>query len=263
MKLTYRDKVILAIFLAALILIAGFVALIKPKRAAIADNKDKLTVVEDEKTQIENRIATIKPLQDDIEEVHKKAEDRGKIFVTKTDIDQTTLLDKFMQEFANKCEVRITELRVDDIAAGALSYYYKPYSEVATALRESADINGSLLDQVNAEREESDLIAGRAVETVMSTRYGISITGTKENVWKYLDEIYNYDEAVIVSAFGFERSAKNDEENQQGQQPAAAAANQAQNDEKKAQKIDMDTIIDADLVIQLYSIYNMPKPDVE
>ena len=42
MKLNYRDKVILAIVLAVAIILAGFFALIKPKRQAIKDRLRKL-----------------------------------------------------------------------------------------------------------------------------------------------------------------------------------------------------------------------------
>ena len=270
MKLNYRDKVILGIILALFIIIGGYIGLIKPKRALIKDNEDKRKEVEDERDKIERRIATGTQLEKDIDEAYKKADDLGKIFVDKKDIDETTLLDKFMQEYANECEVKVIELKVDDIAANSLAYYYKPYTEVASALRESADINGTMLEQVEADSKEATTIEERNVETIMSTRYGIEVVGEKQNLWKYMDKISETDGAILITSLDFEIYDEEDEEEEKNQ-PAAQNGNNANNqqqqnnsdDEKKRQNIEEDTVLKSSIVIQLYSIYNMEKPVTE
>ena len=272
MKLNYRDKVILGIILAVFIIIGGYVAFIKPKRANIKDNEDKRTEVEDEKDRIERRIATATGLKNDIDEAFNNAEKLGKIFVTKSDIDKTTLLDKFMQSYANDCEVRVTELKVDDTAANALSYYYKPYSEVATSLRESADINGTFEKQIEEDRKETDTIEGRNVETIMSTRYGLEVIGEKQNLWKYMDKIAETDSAILITSIDFEEYDEDEDEKEQ--KPAAQnnnnnnannQQNQNQNndEDEKRKNIEDDTVLKSSIVIQLYSIYNMEKPVTE
>lgn len=270
MKLNYRDKVILGIVLAIFIIIAGFIGLIKPQRQAVKDNKEKLEEVEDKKDEIDRRIATASGLEDSIHKFYKDADTLGKIFVPKSDIDQTTLLDKFMQEYANECEVKVIDLKVDDTAANSLAYYYKPYKEVASALRESADINGSLLDKINEESKEATTIEGRNVETIMSTRYGLEVIGEKRNVWKYMDTIDDIDSAVLITAIGFERYKEGDEDQQQ--QPAAGQngnnANNQQgqnnnNNSEDRETIEDDTMLRSSIVIQLYSIYNMEEPITE
>lgn len=265
MKLNYRDKVILAIVLAVAIILAGFFALIKPKRQAIKDNQVRLEEVQAQETEIRNKIARIKTLQTKIDETFSKADTLTKIFVPKKKIDQTTLLDQFMQDYAEECKVKIRELRLDDTAAAALTYYYKPYTEVATALRESADINGNLLENVEKESEESTLISGRNVETIMSTRYGLSIRGEYQNVMKYIDMIAKEEDAILITAFGMEIFEEDEDANKN---PAPAAGEEGQNNnqsekEKEKKNLEDNTIVDASVVIQLYSVYNMEKPNTD
>lgn len=264
MKLNYRDKVILAIVLAVAIILAGFFALIKPKRQAIKDNQVKLEEVQAQETEIRNKIARIKTLQTKIDETFSKADELTKIFVPKNAIDQTTLLDQFMQGYAEECKVKVRELRVDDTAAAALSYYYKPYTEVATALRESADINGNLLENVEKESEESTLISGRNVETIMSTRYGLSIRGEYKDVMNYIDMIAEEKDAILITAFGMEIYEEDEDANKQ-QTPAAGEDGQSNQNEKEKEKKNLEdnTIVDASVVIQLYSVYNMEKPETD
>ncbi|NLT09024.1 MAG: hypothetical protein GXY08_05930 [Ruminococcus sp.] len=265
MKLNYRDKVILGIVLALFIIIGGYIGLIKPKRAAIKDNEEKRTEVQDEQDRIERRIATGTQLEKDIEEAQKKASSLGEIFVEKSDIDRTTLLDKFMQEYANKCECEVIELKVDDLAANTLAYYYEQYVDVAPSLRESADINGTLQEKMEADSKEASTIEGRNVETIISTRYGLTVVGTKANVWKYMDMIADYDEAVLITSIGMEKyneegdekkqAAQNNQNNQQQGQ------NNQQNSDQQRENLEDDTVIKSDIVISLYSIYNMEKPE--
>jgi general secretion pathway, M protein len=264
MKLNYRDKVILAIVLAAAIIIAGFFALIKPKREDIKNNEKKLTEVQAEETKVRKRIALIETLQDEIDKTHSEADKLTKLFVTKSDIDKTTYLDQFMHEYADKSHVRVTELKTDDTASGALTYYYEPYTEVATALRESADINGTLQEKVDKESEEATLIAGRNVETVMSTRYGLNVRGKVKDVYEYMDQIKSINSAIIITTLGMTNVKEEEEEKTPASSdPDAKKPEESTDDDPEAKEWEDDTLVDASIVIQLYSVYNMDKPDYD
>ena len=69
MKLNYRDKVILAVVLALIVLIGGFFGLIKPKSNEIKENKATLAARQAEKADKERKIAKIKPLTEEISPV--------------------------------------------------------------------------------------------------------------------------------------------------------------------------------------------------
>ena len=266
MKLTYRDKVILAIVLAVAIFVGGFFGLIKPKRQAIKDNQATLDTLEKEKTEIERKIKRIKTVDENIHKAYDESKKNTAVFVDETKIEEPKLLDGFMQEYAENAHVKVTELKVDPLAQAALNYYYKPYVEVATALRENADINGSLRDKVAEESADSTYISSRGVENIMSTRYGITVEGTKKEIWAYLEEIENIDSAVLITSVAL--SKIEEEEEDKKATPAGADGENPQQQEQeekkdsdKAENWEDETLLEANIVIQLYSVYEMEEPD--
>lgn len=270
MKLTYRDKVILAIVLAIAIFVAGFFGLIKPKTTEIKDNVATLETLEKEKTEIERKIKRIGKVTDQIDESYLKGEENRAVFVdvdligsTNSLTGGTKKLDEYMYDYAEKAHVKITELKADPTTASALNYYYKPYVEIAGALRESADINGSIQQEIAKESEDSNYIASRGVENIMSTRYGVTIEGKKKEIWDYLAKIEGIDNAVIVTSVSLSKAEEQEEDEkatpatpdgQTPQQDTSTSSDQPEN-------WDDDTVLEASIVIQLYSVYQMEEPD--
>ncbi len=265
MKLTYRDKVILAIVLAVAIFVGGFFGLIKPKRQDIKDNQTTLETLEKEKKEIERKIKRIEKVDENIHKTYKDSKANTAVFVDEEKIDETRLLDEFMYKYAENAHVKVTELKTDRIASSALNYYYEPYVEVATALRENADINGTFREKVAKEGADSSYISSRGVENIMSTRYGITCEGTKAEIWKYLSEIEDIDSAVIITSLGL--SKVEDEDENKKATPAGAGNENAQQqpeeetDDDQPENWEDDTILEANIVIQLYSVYEMEEPD--
>lgn len=266
MKLTYRDKVILAIVLAVAIFVGGFFGLIKPKRQTIKDNQETLETLEAEKAEIESKIERIDDVEDSILDTHEESLKNTAVFVDEEMIKEPKLLDEFMYNYAEKAKVKVTELKTDPIAAATINYYYEPYIEVAAALREGADINGTFTKKVADESADSTFIASRGVENIMSTRYGLTIEGTKENIWKYLKEIDNIKSAVLITSISM--SEVEEEEEDKKATPAGAGGENAQNQEEEensdqAQNWENETLLEANIVIQLYSVYEMEVPDTK
>lgn len=270
MKLTYRDKVILAIVLAIAIFVAGFFGLIKPKSTAIKDNEATLENLEKEKTEIERKIKRIKTVSNNIDKSYLKGEENRAVFVdvdligsTNSLTGGTKKLDEYMYDYAEKAHVKITELKADPTTASALNYYYKPYVEIAGALRESADINGDLQQEIAKESEDSNYIASRGVENIMSTRYGVTIEGKKKEIWDYLSRIEDIDSAVLITSVSLSKAEVQDEDKKatpatpEGQTPQPNTSTSSDQPENW----DDDTVLEASIVIQLYSVYGMEEPD--
>lgn len=272
MKLTYRDKVILAIVLAVAIFAAGFFGLIKPKSKDIKDNQATLENLEKEKTEIERKIARIKKVAQNIDETFDESKENTAVFVDVDEIGSpnsltggTKKLDKYMYDYAEKAHVKVLELKTDPTTASALNYYYTPYVEVAGALRESSDINGSKMEQIAKESEDSTYIASRGVENVMSTRYGITIEGKKTEIWDYLDRIEKIDGAVIITSVSISPADEQEEDDKKAT-PAGAEGQQPEKKDSSSNKDGKvnwtdDTVLEASIVIQLYSVYEMEEPD--
>lgn len=269
MKLTYRDKVILAIVLAAAIFAGGFFGLIRPKRQTIKDNQDTLETLETEKAEIKKEIERIDDVEDDIEKIHAKSKDDTGIFVDVDLIGETNnlaggtkKLDEFMYKYAEDANVKITELKTDPVTATTINYYYESYAEVAGALRESADINGDLRTKVAGESEDSTYISSRNVENIMAARYGLTIEGTKEDLWNYLEKIEKIDSAVIITSLSFTKAEE--DENEKKATPATPEGQTPQQEDSsngdQPENIEKDTLLEANVVIQLYSVYEMDEP---
>ena len=62
MKLNYRDKVILGILLAVVILIGGFVGLVKPKSQDIETDQAELDTKQTERDEVQGKLDQIEPL---------------------------------------------------------------------------------------------------------------------------------------------------------------------------------------------------------
>lgn len=270
MKLTYRDKVILAIVLAVAIFAAGFFGLIRPKSQDIKDNQKTLENLDKEKTEIERKIGRIKKVAKNIDDTFLESEKNTAVFV---DIDQigstnslkegTKKLDEYMYKYAEDANVKITELKTDPTTAAALNYYYMPYVEVAGALRESADINGSERERITKESEDSTYIAARGVENIMSTRYGITIEGQKKDIWDYLSRIEDIDSAVLITSVSLSKAEEEEDEKKPTPATPEGQTPQQENNTSSDQpeNWDDDTVLEASIVIQLYSVYEMEKPE--
>ncbi|MBR3759881.1 MAG: hypothetical protein IKK47_02680 [Ruminococcus sp.] len=268
MKLTYRDKVILAVVLAVAICVGGFFGLIKPKRQQIKDNQANLETLENEKTEIERKIKRIKKVEDNINTTWDDSKKNTAVFVDEELIKQPKLLDEYMYNYAEKADVRVMELKVDELATSAINYYYKPYVEVATALRENADINGTMIQKVAEDSADSMYISSRNVENIMSVRYGLTVEGALENVWDYLKEIEKVNEAVIVTSVSMSEVEDEEKEDDKAATPAGgqnqnAQQQQEEEDSDQPQNWEKDTIVEANIVIQLYSVYEMEEPDTK
>ncbi|MCR5729596.1 MAG: hypothetical protein K6G20_04470 [Ruminococcus sp.] len=255
MKLNYRDKVILAIVLALAIMVAGFLSLIKPKRAAIKDNEEKLSELEDKETEINQKIGLTDGLIKKIDTSYANADKESKLFVEKSLVDTPVLLDKFMGDYANKNKVQVIDLKVDDTATATLNYYFKPYSEVSTTLLQSSDINDQLQAEYDKNNESTAIISGRTAETVLSTRYGLTVVGKEADVYAYLRNIKDIDGAVLVTSYGEELYEDGSEE----EKPNDPSLSDKENERNK-KLVSKDSTVKAAITIEVYSIYKMPKP---
>lgn len=199
MKLNYREKVILGIFLAVVIAIAGFVLLIKPKRQEIKDDKATLETKQTERDEVEAKINQIKPLQDEIDKTYTETTKLTDDFVDYDEIYRTQNFDMFMQHFAEENEVKIMSLNVGSLGEKALKYYYFEKTIANTALFTSSDLNGDGQANFDAENAEAAALSQRTVENVMGADYAVNVTGKKENIWKFMQALAEQDETILIN----------------------------------------------------------------
>ncbi|MDE6780476.1 MAG: hypothetical protein K2J40_03335 [Ruminococcus sp.] len=288
MKLNYRDKVILGILLAVVILIAGFVGLVKPKNEDIKEDEATLATKQAEQADLEARIAKIEPLK---ENINKTYEETGKLtadFIPLGDIDTTVKLDQYMQHYAEECGVRIDNLEVTSPKESSLGYYYSEIESMpASGLFNSADLNGDYADAMNKILAESTALSQRNVETIIQTQYGMRVTGTKEALWNYMKAIEELKKTMLINqvsiddySFGANKAEEegldrpepetneNPEDAENAENPEGQPTDENAEVPEPAAAPEELTIDDAytssiQIVISLYSVYDMPKPNTE
>ena len=247
MKLNYREKVILGAVLAFIIILAGIFGLIKPKAQDIKDDKKTLAAKQDEKEDIEKKIDEIEPLKKDIDTLYKETNDMVDDFVEYNDIFTPDLLDQYMQEYADKCNVKVSTLNVGALANGTIDYYYFTPTTLSEELFASADVNGDQQALREKDEAESTSLSEREKGQAMTAQYGISVKGKKEDIWAYMDAIKEIDDAVIINSVAISDYTFGED----------------LSDEEKAALGDDEGKTDVQFVVSLYSVYDMAKPNTD
>lgn len=295
MKLNYRDKVILGILLAVVILIAGFVGLVKPKNEEIKEDEATLIAKQEEQADLEARIARIEPLKTNINEVYEETAKLTSDFMPLSEISSANKLDQYMQHYAEECGVRIENLEISSAKEASINYYYNEMEALPAAdMLASADLNGDYEKAQNEIMAESNSLSQRNVETVIQSQYGVKVTGTREAIWKYLKAVEELKKTMIVNQVNIEDySFGADKAEEEGRQPATSADAETQpadaengeqpadtgaegetpadtgneapvpNPAPEALTIDEANTSSVQIVISLYSVYDMPKPNTE
>lgn len=292
MKLNYRDKVILGVLLAVIVLIAGFVGLIKPKNEEIKEDEATLIAKQEEQADLEARIAKIEPLKTNINDTYEETAKLTADFMPLSEIDTPTELDQYMQHYAEECGVRIENLEVSSAKEAQLNYYYNAVESLpASNMLASADLNGDYSTAQNELMAESNALSQRNVETVIRSQYGVMVTGTKDALWQYLKAVEELKKTMLVNqvsiadySFGADKAGEegtvssttpedtetvgDENADQPSDENAETPADTGAEVPAPAPAPESLTIDEANtssiqIVISLYSVYDMPKPNTE
>lgn len=258
MKLTYRDRIILLVALTVLILVGGFFALIKPKINDIKTSKAERTKVNKEWDEKQEIIAKIKPLQNAINDVYDEATDLANDFVAQN--DYAYQLDQQFQKYADKCHIQISKMEASDPKTGKLDYYFLTPVDLTTDMFEAADVNGNYSKNNEQIMAESETLSDRNVEEVVVQQYGIEAMGSREEIWKYMKAIADIDSSVIIESVDINDYTFEIPEDKELQWSA-----EDENGVKHPTNADSPTqgYSKVTFVVNVYSVYNMDKPDVE
>lgn len=253
MKLTYRDRVILLVVIALVILVGGFALLIKPRYDDIQKNKKTLDTVQAEWDGYDAKIQEIPQLRDKITEVYNDSKALSDDFYT--EYMQPHELDQFMQEIVDKCNLRIAGLEVGTASNASFEYYYHTPTIPAVAIFDLADINGEYSLELAKTLEESAVISARNVEEVLVQQYGISFKSTKENLYKFMEEINKLDKSIVIQSV-------NITDTNYGTNPVTGELLPTAETQKDSTGKDVG-VSAATIVVNVYSVYELDEPVLE
>ena len=247
MKLNYREKVILGILLAVVILIAGFVGLVKPKSQDIEDDTAIRAAKQSEQEEVEAKIAQIEPLKKKIDATYQETNKLAGDFVPMEEIDYTFMLDQCMRDYAEESEVKVLNLEVKDLDSKVLKYYYFTPEVLSEDLFSASDLNGDAQAAFDELSAESNSLSERTEEEVVGTEYAVKVKGTRENIWAYMKAIEDIGDARIISSVKFQDYSF-------GELTGENEANNVGEGEGETE---------VDFIVSFYSVYEMAKPDTE
>lgn len=264
MKITYRDKIVAAVLIAIAILLIGFFALVRPKIKDIKAHRETLSTLKVKEKEIKDQIKEIPDIKADIEEIYNNTNSESKVFIPLDRVLDTTFIDQYMQGFADAAKVKLKSVELQNSTLAPLDYYYDSIEDPLADMRKAADVNGDLQAAYNAEHAESNSLSQRAKESIVQTNYGVTVYGTRKNIFNYLQKLKEFENAenvvsVQITDYTFG-------------QDAAKGAKVSLPDDKETEDVvkvtvdgngEISNASDATIVITLYSVYNMEKPNTD
>lgn len=246
MKLNNREKIILGVVLAIAFLLMALLGFVRPEVQKIKADKVVRTEKQEEKAEVDRKIDMIPTLTKRINETYEETKKLSDDFVEINNIANTYDLDQLLQSYAEENEVKIIDLSAGEIGDKTLNYYYLESKELAKDFFASADLNGGYTDMRDKQQAEEIALKDRNEETVMAAQYGVKVRGKKENIWKYMQAIADQDETIIINSVDI-----------------LDYTFQGQVDEKERVTPNENGESEVNLVLTLYSVYEMEKPNTE
>ena len=256
MKLNYRDRIIAMVLIAIIILLGGFFGLIRPKSKDITESQAARTAKQMEWDALDQKIKENPKLAKNILDSYDKSQKLVNDFPTKQDFSYQ--LDQFMQPLVDKCNVKIADMEAGAINTATLNYYFIQPTALDSAIIDAADVNGKKTDSSNYVSEQDYVLSQRTAETVLTRQYGITAKVTRQNLFKFLDEVKALNKAVIVDSVSIDNykfntpdDAKLEFDKTTGLPTNADAT------------IPDEGYANVTLVINFYSVTPMDKPNVD
>lgn len=120
LKLSYRDKVIFIVVMVILVLVAGFFLLIKPKYEQVNAAKETLAAKQQEKTDIDTKIATLPDIIQNMKDTAEEIGEKQEIFL---DEAHPYVNETYIRELLSGLNVNVIEMNTDYTTAAPISRY--------------------------------------------------------------------------------------------------------------------------------------------
>ncbi|MBR4101878.1 MAG: hypothetical protein IKK51_08400 [Oscillospiraceae bacterium] len=213
MEMSYRDKMVLLVVGVIVILVGGFFALIKPKYDDMKANKAAYVKTQETWTGIKREIDAIPTYKNKITEIYNESKDTAKIFINTAFTsanadyahDHTAYeLDQYIQPAVDASNVEITSMKLDDVSAQKIEYYYHIPNVLTYSLLEAADVNGNYAKEVAEVLKSGIVLETRETAELQTVDVEMTVNGTKESLMKFLEGIDSDKNAILVNEVAVE-----------------------------------------------------------
>lgn len=144
MKLSYRDKVIFIVVIVILVLVVGFFLFIKAKITESQDVKNNLTIKEQERADVEAKIATLEDLKKQLQEDVKEVDTMQENFLEEQESFEA---DQYLYDLLKDTGITFKAMELTGEQEGIISQYFYVRNAVAYDLKMNADLSADSLPQ--------------------------------------------------------------------------------------------------------------------
>lgn len=215
MKLSNKEKIILAVFLAIVILFAGFFLLIKPEYDKISTNKSTLQDAKSRKEALLAVLARESTIDQEIQTAFDKANKFSPYFYDDlTVLDADELTRKILQETGMSTkglsigDFTTSTLTVSDYIETVITYPLKEYSGYVpdtgidfSNYQITYDEEGNIVvpeELKTAMKDFLNTMLTTQSQTIGSISVSLNIEGTKGDLLKFLDYIAGLEKATYI-----------------------------------------------------------------
>ena len=222
MKLSYRDKVIFIVVIVIIILVAGFFLFIQPKFKEIESAKYNLETKQQEKIDLETKIASLPTIIDDIKAAADEIGEKQGIFLEEQD---PYLNETYIREALAAERLDVRSMNTTYTTAGPIDRYtVNPAHILAYDNKISADLYNELPQEVY------DAYNNVAPETFPNTTIGITTvevtfaagTNPVDNFNKAINKIAQDEKTIILNNISVD-SEDGDSAGEGGEEPMFSA----------------------------------------
>ena len=262
MKLSNKEKIILAVFLAIAILAAGFFLLVKPEYDKIETNKNSLKNADSQLQSMYQVLAREETIDGEIQAAFDKANKFAPYFYDDMSILDADELTRKILADANMTtkglsigDFTTSTLTVSDYVESIVTYPLKEYSgyvpETGIDFSQFSieyDENGNIRvpDELkNVMKDYLNTLLTTQSQTIGSISVNLTVEGTRANFLKFLDYIAGLEKATYIPSVSIDYTTANaaaqqpenpapnpgEEGAEQPQQPQQPANNETQIDE--------------------------------
>jgi len=136
MKLNYREKIILLVFVLIMTIFVGVMVLIKPQISQMKANNQLLSEKQDQKEEITQKIASIKSLGNNEGNLQSELQIISDFFFPEITND---LVDKYIYEIAKENDITIDSMVLQETNTQEISFYDPLLTDETTKVKVNAD----------------------------------------------------------------------------------------------------------------------------
>lgn len=277
MKLSNKEKIILAVVLAIAIVAAGFFLLVKPEYDKIEANKKSLEEAENQLQVMLNTLSRENTIDQEIQTAFDKANKFSPYFyddLTILDADELTrkiLADANMSTKGLSIgDFTTSTLTVSDYVETVVTYPLKEYSGYVpeagidfSQFSLSYDENGNIVvpDQVkDVMKDYLNTLLTTQSQTIGSISVNLTVEGTRANFLKFLDYIAGLEKATYIPSVSIDYTKINENEQQPNNPPNEGEENEDQGQEVQALAGETEIDENSEISMGITIIYYCVKP---